>query len=179
MQPLFEVGLSNALAATLLAAAALVVSGLCRRPAVVHGLWLLVLLKLITPPLVSIPLPWPAADEPSPAAAPAPAPLVVGVLRQPAEDAEESTEPAAGIALLTNSDLSPGITAETPPVEAATIEDNLRPPAANIAMSVPWRTAVAVVWVAGSVGWLALALVRVWRFQRMLRHARPAPRALR
>ena len=36
------------------------------QPALAHSLWLLVLLKLVTPPFVTVPLPWPA-----PAAAPA------------------------------------------------------------------------------------------------------------
>src|SRR5438270_282872 len=37
----------------------------CRRPAVRHGLWLLVLLKLVTPPLYGIPVPLPAAADES------------------------------------------------------------------------------------------------------------------
>jgi len=50
---------SNALGAALLA---LLVAGFtrwCRRPAVRHGLWLLVLLKLLVPPFVSISVPGP------------------------------------------------------------------------------------------------------------------------
>ena len=60
METLLQVGLSNAVVALLLAVIALVVGYFCRRPAVIHGLWLLVLLKLLTPPLVRVPLPWPA-----------------------------------------------------------------------------------------------------------------------
>ena len=51
MDNLLHVGLSNALAAAvlaLLAAGATVC--LRRRPALVHGLWLLVVFKLLTPP---------------------------------------------------------------------------------------------------------------------------------
>src|SRR5215471_11562827 len=56
----------NAALAALLALAAAGVGGLCRRPALRHGLWLLVLLKLLAPPVLSVPLPWPAApDEPT------------------------------------------------------------------------------------------------------------------
>src|SRR5207249_11480448 len=34
----------------------------CRRPAVRHGLWLVVLLKLLVPPFVSIPVPGPVGE---------------------------------------------------------------------------------------------------------------------
>ena len=58
MQWLVEVGLSNALAASVLALAAWIVGKFWRRPAVTHALWLLVLLKLLTPPIIEFPLPW-------------------------------------------------------------------------------------------------------------------------
>src|SRR5581483_10026932 len=57
MSGLLETGLSNAVMATVLALLVASLALVCRRPAVLHGLWLLVLLKLITPPLVSVPLP--------------------------------------------------------------------------------------------------------------------------
>jgi len=49
-------GMTNAVLATLLAAAALATSRWCRRPALAHLLWVLVLCKLLAPPLVEIPL---------------------------------------------------------------------------------------------------------------------------
>ena len=52
MQWLIETGLSNAVVAPALALVAVVVSRCSRRPALVHALWLLVLLKLITPPIL-------------------------------------------------------------------------------------------------------------------------------
>ena len=52
---LLTAGLSNALCATLLALLAAVAGLGCRRPAVRHSLWLLVLLKLIVPPVVPAP----------------------------------------------------------------------------------------------------------------------------
>src|SRR2546421_4211955 len=60
MNDLLHVALSNAVAATALAVVAAVTSRLCRRPALTHSLWLLVLLKLVTPPLVTLPITWPA-----------------------------------------------------------------------------------------------------------------------
>ncbi|MEX2137867.1 MAG: M56 family metallopeptidase [Pirellulales bacterium] len=57
MQWLVEVGLSNALAATALALVACIVGRIGRRPAVTHALWVVVLLKLLTPPIFELPLP--------------------------------------------------------------------------------------------------------------------------
>ena len=61
MQALVETALSNALVASVLALVAFAVSR-WRRPALAHGLWLLVLIKLVTPPLVPIYLP-PLAEQ--------------------------------------------------------------------------------------------------------------------
>src|SRR5262245_33912760 len=59
-----SVGLSNALAACGLALAAALVARVWRRPAVVHGLWLLVLIKLLTPPILPVPVAWPQTAAP-------------------------------------------------------------------------------------------------------------------
>src|SRR4051794_37684068 len=58
MPTLLDLGLSNAVLATGLAVIAAILGRLCRRPALVHSLWLLVLLKLLTPAFVPVPLPW-------------------------------------------------------------------------------------------------------------------------
>ena len=58
METLLNLGLANALSATVLAIlVAALARLLARRPAVLHCLWFLVLLKLLTPPLFEIPLP--------------------------------------------------------------------------------------------------------------------------
>src|ERR687887_208148 len=88
MSTLLSWGLANAAGAALLALLAFAAGRFCRRPALVHSLWLLVLLKLVTPPLLSLPLPWlPEEDAPAAAAAP-PAP--------PAEPAPPRAPDAAG-----------------------------------------------------------------------------------
>jgi len=60
MHTFWEIVASNALLVTALAVGVAVVGRLWRNPAAMHLLWLLVLLKLFTPPLVTIgvPLPW-------------------------------------------------------------------------------------------------------------------------
>src|SRR5262245_51241671 len=57
---LLEIGLSNLVVASALALIAAMIGRCCRRPALTHALWLLVLLKLITPPLIRVPLSLPA-----------------------------------------------------------------------------------------------------------------------
>src|SRR4051812_40113360 len=62
MANLLQIALGNAAVAGLLALVAVVITWRSRRrPALAHGLWLLVLLKLLTPPVVAVPLAWPAA----------------------------------------------------------------------------------------------------------------------
>src|SRR5687768_15709816 len=58
MSWLLILGLKNALLVIPLAMAALVVGRLFRRPALAHVLWVLVLVKLVTPPLIDVPVGW-------------------------------------------------------------------------------------------------------------------------
>jgi len=55
---LVTIGLTNAALAVPLAALAFAVSRWSRRPALAHVLWVVVLLKLLTPPMVEIPVGW-------------------------------------------------------------------------------------------------------------------------
>src|SRR5438067_11619767 len=105
METVLSIGLSNALAATLLALLAAVVGCFCRRPAVMHGLWLLVLLKLLVPSPLFVRPPWPAGVMVDPSAAPVPpadamavlesAPVADEDLALPAVPAEPSADAAA------------------------------------------------------------------------------------
>jgi hypothetical protein len=62
MDSLLQMGLTNALLAAVLALGVAGISRWCRSPALVHSLWLLVLLKLVVPPALHIPVEWqPAA----------------------------------------------------------------------------------------------------------------------
>lgn len=57
MDSILEIAISNAVTATLLAVVVFAAQRFIRRPALVHCLWLLVLLKLVTPPLIPIRVP--------------------------------------------------------------------------------------------------------------------------
>jgi len=53
---LLDIGVSNALAATCLTLIVASITRFCRQPPVVFCLWLLVMIKLVTPPLFQVPL---------------------------------------------------------------------------------------------------------------------------
>ena len=57
MESLVHAMLSNAVAAAVLAVLVAIIGRVCRRPALIHGLWLIVMLKLVTPPVVPVSLP--------------------------------------------------------------------------------------------------------------------------
>src|SRR5262249_53903260 len=73
------IGLAIVVVAAALAVIVLLVSRIYRRPALVHGLWVLVLLKLLSPPLV----PLPVLPEPSRPVAEVPAPVEPDPLPEP------------------------------------------------------------------------------------------------
>ena len=56
MHVLLEIGASNAVMATLLALLTATVGYVVRRPALEHCLWVLVFVKLLTPPLLPVPI---------------------------------------------------------------------------------------------------------------------------
>lgn len=184
MNTLLHVGLSNAVAATVLAVLALAASRFGRRPALVHSLWLLVLLKLVTPPVWNIPLPWfssaPAAPTPTdvaPAAAPAPGPMA-DVL---AFDLESHGELGEGPVVAEPADPMEAPLEVALASDPAAAETNAAAAGAAPAASpspLGWETLLAVLWLTTSGLWLVLAAWRTYCFQRLLRHAAPAPAAL-
>ncbi len=151
MPSLLYLALSNAVLASLLAALVAVVTRFCRRPSVRHALWLLVLLKLITPPLVPLPVTWPRSDENEP---------LVEVI-SPSEPGLSEPTPS-----LSESPLSIG---------DATVKE--RPPEAEPPRPLPdgrgsaFLPAFILVWLGGAVVWWSVAAVRLWKFRRLLRLA--------
>ena len=141
MDTLLRIGLENAVATVPLAIVAFLAGLICRRPAVRHGLWLLVLLKFVAPPLVAVPVSWVSADAKS--AAPLP----------PSEPAAEPPrfEPLEDIGV-----------DETTPAPTA------RP--ALFSWRGALQT-VVVLWLGGAIFGLGLTVVRVASFRRLLRHA--------
>jgi beta-lactamase regulating signal transducer with metallopeptidase domain len=152
VETLLLVGVSNAVVAGALAVVAGAAGRLCRRPALAHSLWLLVLLKLVTPPLVHLSLPVVGAP-------PAETPAEENISVVGPDDAVADQAPS-GEMLATD----PGQELTAPATERR-----------GGVSALPWASLALAAWVTGTVLWLALAAWRAVRFHRLLRFARPAP----
>ena len=151
--------LTNAAAAGTIALVAWVASRVTKRQAVVHGLWLLALARLVTPPIAPLPVlptgPLPALSF----AAPTP---TVALMPPPAGPAAGSTR-AVPARLLRRTGPAP--------VSRAPVSRAASP-------RLDWRMAAVLALAAGAIGILALTAWRFARFGRLLAVARPAPAAL-
>ncbi len=174
MHTLVEIGLSNAVVACVPAALALAVSLSCRRPALAHALWLLVLIKLVTPPLFRIGLPWPAAGAEKEAA--------LAAVEEASETAAEEAVPlpasrAAEAAVVVAEPAAPPALAAEEPAPVDDPGETVLPlePGGS---TVDWSELAGACWLVGSLGWFVLAGCRLVRFTRAVRLTRPAPAEL-
>ncbi|MHB8892669.1 MAG: M56 family metallopeptidase [Candidatus Limnocylindrales bacterium] len=154
-----ECVVSNVAIATALALVAALVGRVTTKPQVTHTLWVLVLVKLVTPPVVHIPVNDPVSESVT--------------LESPVDSAvitkQEPTEELA-----THSARAPDVIISSMSPQRAGI-DNSAPPTAS---QKPWSKALVCVWVAGSLMWFLLATTRLIRFKTLLRYARPASKQL-
>ncbi len=162
MDALVQGILSNAMAVTVLAVLVAVLARTCRRPALIHSLCLLAILKLVTPPLVPLAMPLPASWRAPAASVPEVEIGATGLDFDPEWELE-----AAG--LLTYLD---GIDASRPSDGSMTDE---RIEAAILPASWRWEPALLVAMLAGAMAWWSLAAVRIVRFHRLLRDVEPMP----
>lgn len=173
MSNLEQVILSSAVVAALLALMASIVGLLYRRPALVHSLWLLVLIKLITPPI------WQVEIFQLPPATPP-----VSLTEAPIRDAQ----PSKTLEVVTSDDcqlddreelegdensiLLREAAAATGPLDS-TVADP--PRTEDLWKWFSLRPLLWSVWLTGTLGWLLVAAIRVARFQWLLRWAERAP----
>jgi beta-lactamase regulating signal transducer with metallopeptidase domain len=180
MDTLLEIGLSNALMAAVLALGVAVVGHFWRRPAVIHCLWMLVLVKLITPPMIYVPVPqfrsWvPYADGLASTSVGLPDTVDSVLLRSETESparplriAPLSAESPVELEYSVDTGTFPENGAERTPVEwkpgaAASPEPRV--------LSISWSVIAAIVWVSGTILWCSLLAVRLIRFGRSLNAA--------
>lgn len=162
MDTLWHAGLSNAAWACGLAVLAALAGRWGRRPALTHALWVLVLLKLLTPPFWSLALPRPAETAPGGDTARATPPEGTPALdSQPGPELTEGSVPIPEPALSSDESIP---------------QDSAKP---DPAPAIPWTAAIVALWLTGSAAWFLLAGWRVARFRRLLHCARPAPAAVR
>ena len=135
-----------------------------RRPALAHGLWLLALAKLLTPPLVPVPLPlqraWSGRSDRQ-----AGAPIVVS-MRSPARDVAALPDLASG----------PAVRPAPESWRAAPLQPPHPTHAIEPASIVQLAITAAVV--GGALGILFLGVRRYRRFAYLLEHAQSAPAPL-
>jgi RND family efflux transporter MFP subunit len=163
-----RIGLTNAGWAAVLALAAAVMVRLRRRsPTLAHGLWLLVLLKLATPGLLSLSLP---PERPTEAARSELPPA--SVFASPAPPAEQVPRPIPS----TRPGPAKDLAAETPPPFRIPEPQESEPRASG---ALPWKEALISLWVAGAVLWWLTIAVQTARFARLTRAAWPASESLR
>jgi beta-lactamase regulating signal transducer with metallopeptidase domain len=150
-----RMALTNALSASMLAMVVAAIGlVLTRRPAVLHCLWLIVLVKLVAPPILEVPL-----VNPRPSAAPFEGEADASLMSVP--DATEA--PTIFLAETIEVD---------EPSEYFSME-SAEGPAPWIEPGTLWAW-LGSAWLIGSLATAALAAVRVRRFQRVLRDADPA-----
>jgi beta-lactamase regulating signal transducer with metallopeptidase domain len=178
MSWLLIIGLKNAVLIVPLALAALAAGRCFRRPALAHVLWVLVLVKLVTPPLVDVPVGWsidvsPWLAEQSPAQPPSvtqPAPLLTSArARTVVEPASDSPGSSVAVTDRRAATKAP-IAAASPRVAMASASVNQSwlhlPRTAS-----EWLFVAGCAWLIGSAVTAALMLRRAWLFQRFLRLA--------
>src|SRR5438132_1604970 len=157
MPTLLETVLSNTLAAGLLGVLAFVASR-WRRPALAHGLWLLVLIKLVTPPLI-------------------PVNVDAGNWSSKPETIQPKDEKADHIPLEALSDEEIAMllrlseeAAKSEPLSAPAPVKSVEPVSPE-----DWQRGLRPIWLGGSLLWLGFTCYSVLRFQGLLRSSRPAP----
>ena len=144
--------MANTAVALVLAVLALA-AGRLGRPAAAHVLWLLVIVKLLTPPIVRVPVTLPidratpvVLPSTVPDTGPAPQPKILAPPR--AEYRVEGPAPATPIASVST------------PVAASS--------------RICLHCVLLFAWAAGSILWLALTLVRIGRFRRLVHRSTAA-----
>lgn len=135
---LLQFGISNLCVALALALVAWAVHATRKQPFLAYGLWLLVLAKLVTPPILTIPV------------------VPIPELTIDAADALGSVA---------------GLEATSLDGVRLTIAEGTVTAGATAAIVEHGKTGLVLLWVLGSAGVLAWSLVRIYRFNRLLRMA--------
>lgn len=157
MESLVHGMLSNAAAVALVAVPIVILARLARRPALVHGVCLLALWKLVTPPILPVPI---AVVEPAPAAR----------IAAESESPEDEASDIDSLSDLTPEDLDALLAMAASPDETLTVA---QPP--TEVHTWRWERPALLLILAGATAWWGLALVRIVRFHRALDDARPMP----
>jgi len=166
MSELPTIALSNLLMACLFAVLAMLAGRWSQRPALVHGLWLLFFVKLLTPPLFPVSMVWSRSP-------PVPESNAAQERPIPAQDLGLLDVAEARLAVQDENDQLP-LPAQEP------LAINMEPVADLTVDSTefPLALVLTTLWLTGSGCWFLLAGARLLRFGRQLRLAKPASEIL-
>lgn len=186
MSALLQIGLVNAAVATVLACLAALIGRKVRRPALVHALWLVVLMKLVTPPVFELPI------------IPLPEALRVVSQEKNADATSSNAHSAVSKAARDRNPQSASATNSSGEHFAAAMTDSDagRPSAASMILSRLaesftaasanwrpwlWRNGAAIIgwiWIGGALVWFLRQAVTALKFSQRLALATPAPAEL-
>ncbi len=190
MTALLQIGLANAAFATVLACMVALLAMKVRRPALIHALWIIVLLKLVTPPLiqVAIEIPFTVEDfsafvDPTAGAAEKAAPQSAGddtsLTSATQVSGHSPVSPAGGAQGAASADSTKsGAVEAVMPLYRLTQLKIAMTDLATLGGKWLLRNAVAIiiwVWLTGAVVWFFRQGITAVRFSRRLSLAIPAP----
>ncbi|HEY8750700.1 MAG TPA: M56 family metallopeptidase [Tepidisphaeraceae bacterium] len=160
--------LSNAVAALGLALVAATISRIFRHPPLTRALWILVLLKLLTPPIWTIPIGWPATPVASLSNTHT-TPFAIAEITPISDEPLDIDEPSTFGPELVTPAPAPIWPVVVPPVSAT----NPKIP------QLSWPAILCLLWLTGAIVYFALILRSTLRIRRLLSHSVPAPLAIR
>ena len=162
-----ECMVSNVVIAAFLALVAAIVGKFTTQPQITHTLWLLVLVKLVTPPVVQIPVSYPmltVVDTPAVLQTALTSDGSVSSVQRP-NDIHDGVRPASKDK--TEFGNSPYRVAANAPLPNQAVEESKL----SWIFVAPWAKLLVGVWITGSLFWFLLAGTRLFRFRRLLRFA--------
>jgi beta-lactamase regulating signal transducer with metallopeptidase domain len=175
--------MSNAIAAICMAVIAVGLARMCRRPALTHSLWLLVMLKLVTPPFIPVSLPVAgliSSRESSPARSPIDHDAGLVAEREPLPHFDAHDSEWAEIDERSSDSPPPFVETEQDFAQAAipqsaslSIKEEASSPS-ELEPGWSWEPLVLMVILAGAMAWWTLATARIIKFRRLLKDVQPA-----
>jgi beta-lactamase regulating signal transducer with metallopeptidase domain len=172
METLVHIGLTNALLATILAAGVAGLAIACRRrPAVAHSLWVLVLIKFLVPSFYPIPIPgWNVAST---SAKPSESTRALEIPQSLLEEPQASTQFEDSVP---DTHKNSVMSEQPKPVrdsDSDTSEFTPPPETSQVGIQFSWMNSLGILWLSGSLVWATVAMIRIARFRRLVRKARP------
>jgi beta-lactamase regulating signal transducer with metallopeptidase domain len=181
---LLKIGLVNAVVATLLACVVALIARRVRRPALIHALWIIVLAKLITPPLFEIPIEVPFEVPGIMASVEEQRQTPAGDLgsstvasRDPSHDSKTAADREIATVDSRTGSHSVGAVAAAAQADSQTLMSWAGEVVLNIFRWLARHPAsvLAGIWVIGGLAWYLLQAFTAYKFSQRLALAIPAP----